>query len=71
MHFKFESKNYLTHYIETLEKQSVANSNLWNVCQKMEAIFQLHLLKQLGFEDLEIENILDGNYKLKQKITET
>ncbi len=66
-----DTRNYLTHYTEALEKKSVSNTELWYVCQKMEAIFQLLLLKQLGFEELEIENILNSSYRLKQKITET
>lgn len=62
------TRNYLTHYNEELEKDAVRGSNLWDLCQIMEAIFQLHLLEQLGFENVEIEKILDNNYKLKQKI---
>lgn len=62
------TRNYLTHYSEELEKDAVRGQNLWDLCQIMEAIFQLHLLEQLGFENVEIEKILDNNYKLKQKI---
>ena len=36
----------------------------------MEAVFQLHLLQQLGFEELDIQRILSNNYKLKQKLDE-
>jgi len=35
---------------------------------KLEAIFQLLILKELGFEKNEIESILSRNYKLKQKL---
>ncbi len=35
-----------------------------------EAVFQLHLLQQLGFEESDIQRILSNNYKLKQKFEE-
>jgi hypothetical protein len=64
------TRNYLTHYSEELEKDSLKGSELWSLCQKMEAVFQLHLLQQLGFEELDIQRILSNNYKLKQKLDE-
>jgi len=64
------TRNYLTHYSEELEKDSVQGKDLWVLCQRMEAIFQLHLLQQLGFTDLEIQKTLSENYKLKQKFDE-
>ena len=64
------TRNYLTHYSEELEKESVKGADLWVLCQKMEAIFQLHLLQQLGFTETEIQGILANNYKLKQKFNE-
>lgn len=64
------TRNYFTHYSENLEPEAVKGIKLWEVCQKMEAIFQLHLLGQLGLTSTEISNILGNNYKLKQKTTE-
>lgn len=64
------TRNYLTHYSEELEAESVKGVDLWVLCQKMEAIFQLHLLQQLGFTESEIQGILINNYKLKQKFNE-
>jgi len=61
------TRNYYTHYSEELEKDAVKGSELWWLCQKMEAVFQLHLLQQLEFEDSDIQRILRDNYKLKQK----
>lgn len=48
-----------------LEGESVKGADLWVLCQKMEAIFQLHLLQQLGFTESEIQGILTNNCKLK------
>lgn len=64
------TRNYLTHYSEELEKESVKGVDLWVLCQKIEAIFQLHLLQQLGFTESEIKGILSNNYKLTQKFNE-
>jgi hypothetical protein len=61
------TRNYYTHYSEELEKDAVKGSELRLLCQKMEAVFQLHLLQQLGFEESDIQRILSDNYKLKQK----
>ncbi len=48
----------------------VNGSELWGLCQKMEAVFQLHLLQQLGFEESDIQRMLSNHYKLKQKFDE-
>lgn len=64
------TRNYLTHYSKELEEESVKGTDLWVLCQKMEAIFQLHLLQQLGFTASETQEILASNYKLKQKFSE-
>ncbi|WP_415905390.1 HEPN domain-containing protein [Neptuniibacter sp. QD48_55] len=64
------TRNYLTHYSEELEKDSAKASELWVLCQKMEAVFQLHLLQQLEFKESDIQRILSNNYKLKQKLDE-
>lgn len=62
-----DTRNYLTHYSEDLESQALAGTELWDLCQKMEAIFQLLLLRQLGFSHDEISNVLVRNHKLKQR----
>ena len=63
-----DTRNYLTHYSESLEEKTTKGLDLWDTCQKMEAIFQLHLLSQLGLEKEQIQEILKINYKLHQKL---
>ena len=65
------TRNYLTHYNPKLENKAASGQNLWNLCQKMEAILQLHLLKALGFNDAEISSVLDNTYKFKNKLQQT
>lgn len=66
-----DTRNYLTHYSERLESRAAKGAELWDLCQKVEAIFQLLLLIELGFSDDEIAKVLTGNYRLKQKLTST
>jgi hypothetical protein len=65
-----DTRNYLTHYNEDLKENSADGSELWNLCQKMEVIFQLHFLKVIGFSDEEINSVVENCYPLKQKIKE-
>lgn len=63
-----DTRNYLTHYSKNLKDNSAGGEELWNLCQKMEVIFQLHFLKVVGFSDEEIESVVENSYPLKQKI---
>lgn len=65
-----DTRNYLTHYNEELKGKIAGGKELYALCLKMEAIFQLHLLQQIGFSEAEIEVILTNNYKLKQKLSD-
>jgi len=63
-----DTRNYLTHYSESLADAAVDGVDLWNLCQKMEAIFNLHFLKVIGFTDSEIESVVKNSYPLKQRL---
>lgn len=65
-----DTRNYLTHYNESLIGNSAQNSELFGLCQKMEAIFQLHFLKVIGFNDNDIALVIDNCYPLKRKLSE-
>ncbi len=62
-----DTRNYLTHYDKSLERKAAAGTYLLELCLKLECLFQLHFMKQIGFTDEEIALMLDNNYKLKQK----
>jgi hypothetical protein len=66
-----DTRNYLTHYSEELKSKSAEESELWLLCQKMEAIFQLHFLRVIGFSDDEIKNVIENCYPLKSKVNGT
>ncbi len=63
-----DTRNYLTHYDPKLESKAAKGRDLWLLCQKMEAILQLHLLKELDFDDNEINTVLSNSYKFKNKL---
>uniref|UniRef100_UPI0025FBC3EC HEPN domain-containing protein n=1 Tax=Nevskia sp. TaxID=1929292 RepID=UPI0025FBC3EC len=63
-----DTRNYLTHYEKYLESSAASGADLWALCQKMEAIFQLHLLRILGFTDIEILSVFDSSYQLQNKL---
>ena len=65
-----DTRNYLTHYDESLKSRAAAGRELWLLCIKMEAIFQLHLLHVLGFTGKQIEAIFKNSNELQRKIKE-
>lgn len=64
-----DTRNYFTHYNEDLKaKAATKGDELWSICETMEVIFQLHFLKVIGFNDKEIDNVIENNYPLKEQL---
>lgn len=63
-----KTRHYLTHYDPALESQSKAGTDLWRLCTKMEVLFELQLLRQIGFSSDQIDRIVNGNYRTKEKL---
>ena len=63
-----DTRNYLTHYDKSLESTAVSGRDLWLLCLKMEAIFQLHLLQVLGFTEAEVRSVINNSNELQQKL---
>jgi hypothetical protein len=64
-----DTRNYFTHYNEDLkDKVAIKGNDLWFLCDTMEVIFQLHFLKVIGLKDEEIDNVIENNYPLKEKL---
>jgi hypothetical protein len=62
------TRNYLTHYNEELSADAATGEELYYLCLKMEAIFELHFLTRIGFSDTQINRLLDGIGPLKGKL---
>jgi len=63
-----KTRHYLTHYDPTLEGQSKVGTDLWRLCAKMEVLYGLHLLRQIGFSSDQIDRIVSSNYWMKAKL---
>ena len=65
-----DTRNYLTHYSESLHDESARGRDLWVLCLKMEVIFNLHFLKVVGFTDEEINGVVENCHPLRRKLKE-
>ena len=63
-----DTRNYLTHYSESLHDKAAKGRDLRILCLKMEAIFNLHFLKVIGFTDEEIDGVAQNCHPLKRKL---
>lgn len=64
-----DTRNYLTHYDESNKKNVAHGRDLYPLCLKMEAIFQFHLLKVLGFTPTEIDVVYKNSSDLQEKLS--
>lgn len=63
-----DTRNYFTHYDKSLESKAIKGKDLWLLCLKIEAIFQLHFLQTIGFTQSEIKSIFENSDELKRKL---
>lgn len=63
-----DTRNYLTHYDPKSEHKSADGMQLYVLCEKIEALLQLHFLKILSFSDEQIEAVCVGPQALKDKL---
>ena len=62
-----KTRNYLTHYDSGLESKTAKGEVLQFLCRKMNTLFQLHFLKLIGFNEQEIDSIVDECLYLKRE----
>ena len=63
-----DTRNYLTHYSGKLESKAANHEDLLMLCDKLEALFQLHLLQLIGFDAESIDLIAKDNQSLSIKL---
>ena len=64
-----DTRNYLTHYDEaTTGKRATGLDELFELCGRLEALFQLHLLNLIGFDDSAIDSIVQENRGLRRRL---
>jgi hypothetical protein len=63
-----DTRNYLTHYDAKLSQQAAHGKDLWGLCLKLEALFQLHFLRLIGLDGSFITNLVNENNSLRGKL---
>ena len=54
-----DTRNYLTHYDPRLEQKAAKGQSLEFLLHKMNALFRLHFLNLIGFNEREINSVVD------------
>lgn len=60
-----DTRNYYTHYADGGKTKAARGRNLWVLCGRMEVLFQLCMLREIGFPLPEIDRIIEWNGALK------
>ena len=63
-----DTRNYFTHLTKELEGKEARGQELLTIYDKLEALFQLHLLRLIDFEDDQIDSIVRRNSRLHRKL---
>jgi hypothetical protein len=63
-----DTRNYLTHYGTELTQQAATGEELWKLCMRLEALFQLHFLRLIGLEGDFMSNLAKENDALRRKL---
>ena len=64
-----DTRNYLTHFDESTNKHRASGSKeLFELFERLEVLFQLHLLKLMDFDDSAIDSIIESNRKIRRRL---
>lgn len=63
-----DTRNYLTHYDERLSNKATTGIEFWQLCMKLEVLFQLHFLRLMGLTNDTINTLVNDNHSIKWKL---
>lgn len=63
-----DTRNFLTHYDPRLAEQAANGKELWELCMKLEGLFQLHLLRMIKMDDNLITSLIKENRAIRNKL---
>lgn len=63
-----DTRNYFTHYDIKLLSRAATGEDLWNLCMKLECLFQLHFLRLMGLDKEQIDILLKPNEGFRRKL---
>jgi len=69
IHKVVTTRNYLTHYDETLKEQSAEGKELYHFTQKLKILLEICLLKELGFTSENIKSLISRNRRYQYEIS--
>ena len=64
-----DTRNYFTHYDKRIEDRVPGIRDLILLSYRLEALFQLHLLRLIGLSKQDVEFIVENNYILRSNLT--
>ena len=62
------TRNYLTHFDDSLTKDVAKEEELLALCTKLEALFQLRFLEMIGMDSAFIDNVVNENRSLRRTL---
>ena len=64
-----DTRNYLTHYdSKSSQSELTEGEDLWKLCMKLEALFQMHFLQLIGMDIDSIKSMVNENRTLRNKL---
>jgi hypothetical protein len=63
-----DTRNFFTHYDPKLAQKWARGEDLWKLCMKLEALFQLHFLRLVGLESTRINDLAKKNDAIRGKL---
>ena len=65
----YDTRNYLTHYDEsTTKSRAKTPDELFDLYGRLEGLFQLQLLKLIGFDSVTVDSIVNNRASLRRKL---
>ena len=64
----YNTRNYLTHYDESLRRKAVKGNELFTLTVRLRAILEIFLLEELGFKPDSIREIILNNRGLRYRL---
>ena len=63
------TRNYFTHWDPKSKGKAATNDELWPICAKLEALFCLLLMREIGLSEDTITRLVDNNLELKRRLS--
>lgn len=63
------TRNYLTHYTESLKPLAATGVHLWQLCEILEGLLQFHLLRYLGMSVEDMRRLIGSSSHLMKRLS--